>query len=177
MALRELSGKRGAEVLDLLLVQEQVAVAGAAERIRAAHGHALEESLHERLKDRGEQHEDVTLAGDGLRQLDHSRQRPRSLDDRRTRIAPETTAALELPREVQALVENARKGMRRIEADRREERDHFPHALGVQPGELVLRPLRLGEETHALLRKLRKNLLVEQPVLLRDQRMGAFADQ
>src|SRR5207245_10896150 len=35
----------------------------------------------------------------------------------------------------------------------------------------------LGKETNALLRKLRKNLLVEQPVLLRDQCMGAFADQ
>src|SRR6266853_927174 len=65
----------------------------------------------------------------------------------------------------------------RIEADRREERDHFPQEIIVQPGALFPRPLRLGEETHALLRKLRKNLLVEQPVLLGDQRMGAFAYQ
>jgi len=49
MALRELSGERGAKVLDLLLVQEQVAVAGDPERVRTAHGHALEERLHERL--------------------------------------------------------------------------------------------------------------------------------
>ena len=69
MALRELSGERGAKVLDLLLVQEQVAVTGDPERVRAPHGHALKERLHEGLKDRCQQHEDVALAGDGLRQV------------------------------------------------------------------------------------------------------------
>ena len=67
--------------------------------------------------------------------------------------------------------------MRRIEADRREKRDHFPQEIVVQPGALFPRPLGLGEEAHALLRKLRKNLLVEQPVLLSDQRVGALAHQ
>jgi hypothetical protein len=47
----------------------------------------------------------------------------------------------------------------------------------VQPGALFPRPLLLREEAHTLLRKLRKNLLVEQPILLRDQRMGTLADQ
>ena len=177
MALRELSGERGAKVLDLLLVQEQVAVAGDAERVRAPHGHALKERLHERLKDRSQQHEDVSLARDGLRQLDHPRQGAGSLHDRRSGIAPESVAALELHGEIQALVEHARKGMRRIEADRREERDHFPQEIVVQPGALFPSPLRLGEEAHALLRELRKNFLVEQPILLRDQRMSALADQ
>src|SRR6266581_46806 len=177
MALRELSGERGAKVLDLLLVQEQVAVAGDPERVRAPHGHALEERLHERLKDRSQQHEDVALARDGFRQLDHSRQGAGSLHDRRSGIAPEGVAALELHGEIQALVEHARKGMRRIESDGRQERDHFPQEIVVQPGALFPGPLRLREEAHAFLRTPRKNFLVEQPILLRDQRMGALTDQ
>jgi len=46
--------------------------------------------------------------------------------------------------------------MRRIEADRREKRDHFPQEIVVQPGALFRVHLRLREEAHALLRKPRK---------------------
>src|SRR3989475_1065568 len=177
MALRELSGERGAKVLDLLLVEEQVAVAGDPERVRAPYRHALKERLDERLKDRSQQHEDLAPAADALRQLDHSRQGSGSLHDRRSRIAPESVAALELHGEIQALVEHAWKRMRGIESDRREERDHFPQEIVVQPEALFPGPLRLREEAHALLRKPRKNFLGEQAILLRDQRMGTLTDQ
>ena len=109
MALRELPGERGAKVLELLLVQKQVAVARDPERIRTPHGHTLKERLHKCLEDRSQQHEDVALPGDGFRQLDHPRQGPRRLHDRRAGIAPESIAALQLHCEIQALVEHARE--------------------------------------------------------------------
>src|SRR5258706_3342447 len=177
MALRELSGEGGAKVLDLLLVQEQVAVAGNPERVRAPHGHALKERLYEGLKDRSQEHEDLAPAGDGFRQLDHSRQCPRRLHDRRSGIAPEGIAAFQLYGEVEALVEHAREWVRRIETDGRQERNHFPQEIVVQPGTLFPRPVLLREEAHAFVGEPRKKLLVEQPILLGDQRMGTLADQ
>src|SRR5207302_999216 len=55
-------------------------------------------------------------------------------------------------------------------------RNHFPQEIVMQPGALFPRPVLLREEAHALVGEVRKNLLVEQPVLLRDQRVGALAD-
>ena len=57
VALRQLAGECGAQVLDFLLVHEQVAVARHAERIRAIDDHALEQRADERLQDRAELHE------------------------------------------------------------------------------------------------------------------------
>src|SRR5947209_16253087 len=47
----------------------------------------------------------------------------------------------------------------------------------MQPGALFPRPVLLREEAHTLVGEVRKNLLVEQPILLCNQRMGALADQ
>ena len=47
----------------------------------------------------------------------------------------------------------------------------------MQPGALFPRPVLLREEAHTLVGEVRENLLVEQPILLCNQRMGALADQ
>ena len=67
------------------------------------------------------------------RQPDHARQHARRLDDRDRRVAAECVAAAELDDEVERLVGDLRKRMRRIEADRRQQRPHFAPEILARP--------------------------------------------
>ena len=60
----------------------------------------------------------------------------------------ERIAALQHHRDVQGFVENARKGMRRIQPRRRQHRQHFILEITVQPATLTRRPLLAREKVN-----------------------------
>ena len=176
MALRQFALQRLAQVLHLLLLDEEIGVARDAELIRAQHRHAGEELTHVRVQDRGEEDEVVGTGGDVVRQADDARQHARRLHDRGARIAPERVAAFELDREIEALVEDARERVRRVEPDGRQHRHHFAEEVVADPFLLRRRPLGAAQEADLLLRERGEDLVVQQPVLLLDDALHLRRD-
>ena len=176
VALLQLALQRGAQVLDLFLVDEQVGVAGDAELVAAEHVHAGEQLADVGVEHRGQEHVGVLLGAQFARQPDHARQRARCLHDRSARVAAEGIAALEFDGEVQALVEHAREGVGGVEADRRQHRHHLAHEILVDPRALRLGPQAAAQEDHAFLLERGQDVVVEQFVLLRDDLVHLVAD-
>src|SRR5258708_18817104 len=113
--MRELALERTPEIVDLLLVDKEIAVAGDAELVTADHLDAGKELVHEGLHDGGEQH--AVAVGALARQRHDARERARGLHDRELAVAIEGILAFEAHDEVQALVLDAREGARGIEPE------------------------------------------------------------
>ena len=176
-ALRELAFDGAAQVVDLFLVDEQVAVARDAELPAALDLHALEQLADAALHDRRQvaEHERPGVAL-GARDLHDAGQRPRHLQDREVGVAPERVGALELDDEVQALVLDARERARRIERERREHGFHV--LLEVSFEHLVDTAWHAGalQQLDARLDQCRRQHVVEDPVLLADEAACARVD-
>jgi hypothetical protein len=173
VALRQLALERLAQVLHLLLLDEEVGVARHAELVAPEHVHAREELAHVLVQDRGEEDEVVAALSDPLGKARGARKHARGLHDGHARIPAERVAPFQLHREIEALVEHAREGMRRVEPDRREHGHHLAEEIVAHPLLLRRRPLSPAQEPDALLRERGKDLLVEEPVLLLDDALRA----
>ena len=176
MALRKLALQCLLEVLDLLLLDEEVGVARHPELVAAQHAHAREELADVRVKDGREEREVVLAGGHLAREPDHPGQDARRLDDGRAGIAAECVPALQPDREVEALVEHARKRVRGIEPDGREDRHHLPKEELADPLLLPGRPLAAPQEADALCRERRQDRVVQERVLAIHQRPGDHGD-
>ncbi len=174
MPLRQLALQGLAQVLGFLVVDEQVGVAGDAELVAAFDLHAGEQLADMGVQDRRQEHEAVFAAGDFLRHADDARQRARRLHHGGAGIAAEGVAARQLDREVEALVEHAREGVRRVEPDWRQHRHQLAEEVIADPGRLGLVPVRAAEKMDALLGQLGDDVLVEELVLAGHQCMGGF---
>ena len=138
----------GAQVLDLLLVDEEVGVARDAELVAAQHVHAGEQLAHVRVQDRGQEDEGVlgrrrSPAAGGSR----AAARAAPARSRRRELRPNASRALELDGEVEALVEHARERVRRVEADRRQHRQQLAEEIVADPLPLRRVPLRRAAGT------------------------------
>ncbi|CFT89483.1 Uncharacterised protein [Bordetella pertussis] len=176
IALRQLALQGMAQVGDFLFVDEQVAVARHAPLVTAQHFQAGEQFAHEGPQQRGQQDVAVGMAGDLGRHLDQARQRARRLHHGDGRLAAEGIGARQGHDEIQALVVDARKRMRRIQPDRRQQR----HDVAIED---LARPLLLlrvpfgGVMQHdALGLQARQDIVVEQGVLARHQRVHLDLD-
>jgi hypothetical protein len=176
VALRQLALERLAQVLHLLLLDEEVGVARDAELVAAEHVHAREELAHVLVQDRGEEDEVGGAVRHVLGQAYHSRQHARGLHDRRARVAPEGVAPLELDGEVEALVEDPREGMRGVEPDGCQDRHRLAEEVVADPLLLARGPLGAAQEPDALLGERRQDVLVEEAVLALDDALRARRD-
>jgi hypothetical protein len=124
--------------------------------------HAGEQLVDVRVQDRRQEHEAVLAAGDLRRQQDDARQGPGRLHDRDARLAAEGVLAGQLDHEVQALVEEPRERVRRVEAERRQHRHHLVerNACGSRPS--ARRSIPAPQEDDALHVEGRQDLVVEQ---------------
>ncbi|MCY1221257.1 hypothetical protein D9M72_333050 [compost metagenome] len=91
------------------------------------------------------------------------------MHDRIAGAAPECILALELNREVQALVENARERMRGIQPDGCQDRHQFGEEEIADPGFLLSVPRWPSQEADLLLCHGWNQHVIEQAVLLIDQ--------
>ena len=177
--LRQFALDRRAQVLHFFLVDEEVAVARDAELVAAEHVHPGEQFADELVQDRGEEDEGIGAVAQLARQQDHARQHARRLHDGGVGTAPEGVLAFEFDGEVEALVEDAREGVRGVEPDRRQYRHHLAQEEAADPLALRLVPVRAAQEADAFGVERRQDFLVEQRVLRLDQgaRFGADAQQ
>ncbi len=176
VAARELALDRAQEVVDFLLVHPQVAVARDPELVAALDAHAREELAHLVVHDRGEHHEVVRALADVLGQRDQARQRARHLHHGVAGRAAERILAVDLEHEVEALVEDPREGVRRVEPHGGQHRQHLAQEVLAHPALLAGAPLRALDDADVLRLELGQELLVEHAVLLGDQRVRALAD-
>ena len=133
-ALEELAFERCHQVVDVLVVDEKIAVARDAELVAAVDLHAGEQLIDERVNDRRQEHE-VRLAGalQRRRQRDQPRQRARRLHDRAAARPAESIPAVQADDEIQALVQNARKRPSGIERRGAQERHDFSAEVLLEP--------------------------------------------
>ena len=174
-AMRELALERAPQVVDFLVVDEQIAVAGDAELVAAHHLDAGEELVNERLHDRREQHAGTGRPRTGQRH--DAWQRARRLHDGELAVAIERILALEPYDEVQALVLNARKGPCRVETERGEHRLDLTLEVLLEPIGLLAGPVRAPEERHALRGELGQEQLIQAAILVGDQLGRAVMDR
>ena len=168
--------QREREVLDIFLVDEQLAVAGDAELVGAGHAHAGEQLVDELVQDARQKDEVVRFFGDFVGQAHDARQRARRAQQGHVALAPECVAAFERNREVEALVEDARERMRWIEAERRQHRHHFVLEVTLQPAGLLGRPLVARDEADAFAVEFRQQRVVPECVLRADEFEHACAN-
>ena len=176
IAIRELALERAHQVVGLFLVDPQVAVARHAELVAALDLHARERLAHVRVHHRREQHEVEGPGRDAVGQLDQARQRARHLHDGRAALASVGVVARHGHDEIERLVVDARKRMRRVEPHRRQHRQDLVGEVALDPRLLALVPVGALEQPNALALERGQEHLVQQPVLLRDERVSALAD-
>ena len=176
-ALEQLAFERVLQVVDVFVVDEQVAVTRDAELIAAVDLHAREQLIDERVDHRRQKHEiRLARAFDGDGQRNQARQRARCLDDRAMARPAERVAAVQAHDEVQALVENSRDRPRRIERRRAQDRHDLGLEVLLEPLPLRRRPIVAPHEANAFVAQRRDELVVEHAVLLADERAGLFRD-
>ena len=137
--------------------------------------HALEEARHEFFDDGRQQYEALVATAIGGQWHD-AWQRARCLHDRQRRFATEGVFAVQADHEVQALVLDPRKGSRRIERQRRQNRLDFLFKIIGQPVAGCLRPFAARHEYDTGLAQCRQQHLAEAGILLGDQTSGAVVN-
>ncbi len=142
MPLRQLALQGFAQILDFLLVNEQLAVAGDAELVATLHLHPCEQFPDMGVQDGRQEYKAMRATGNFLGQADNTRQRARRLNDGRAMSAAEGVPSLQLDYEVQALVQYARKGMCRVQTDRGQDRHQLLEEVSPDPLRLRDRPIR-----------------------------------
>src|SRR6185312_919875 len=171
-AVRELAFERPAQIVDLLLVDEKIAVAGDAKLVAADHLDAGEELLYESLDDAGEEYERAAAAF--YRHRHHTRQGAGRLHDGEIAVAAEGILALQADDEVEALVLDARKGTRRVESEGTQHRLDLQLEVTLQPLLPLGSPLLAPEEHDVARGERRQQHLVETAVLPGHETGGAL---
>ena len=165
MARRQFALQRDAQIGDFVFVDEQFAVARDAELVAATHHQIRKQLAHETLQQRAQQHEAVRIARQFLRHAHEPRQRARRLHDAHQRLAAERILAFQFDDKVQAFVEHARKRMRGIEADRRQDGQQFVEKVVPRPFGLRFIPCFRAVKINAFLFERREYCVVQHAVL------------
>ena len=167
---------RSQQVVDFFLVDEQFAVSRYPELVAPLDSHTREKLVDVGVDDRGQEHEIAGAAGDTLRQPHQAWQRTGSLYDCEFYGTPEGVGRLDGNDEVEALVQDAREGMRGIQGQRTEDGHQFAAEVTLDPGFLFRRPHLPAQEADALVGQLGYQLFIEYAVLVEHQLVGAGAD-
>ena len=175
LTLRQFALQRHHQILGFLLVHQQVAVASDAELITAGGLHPRKQIVHVRVNHRRQEHKIIRArARDVGRQPDQSRQRAWRLHHRKAGVAAKRVLARQRGDEVQRLVEDARKRMRRVQPQGGQHRHQLGFKIIAQPDVLFLAAVGAAHEADFFLLQRRHQHLVEHAVLLVHQRVRAL---
>jgi hypothetical protein len=172
----QLATQRAGQVFDIFGIERQVGVSGQTELVAALHLHALEQVIGVGVDHRRQEHIVVARAADFFRHLDDPWQQTRCRDDRQTGVATEGVDAFQLDDEVQALVHQQRERVRRVEADRGDDRRNLVAEVAAHPGLELDRPVAATDEAHLMLFQLRQQNVVEDRVLTVNMAVDQLAD-
>ncbi len=103
-------------------------------------------------------------------------QRARRAHQRKMALVPERVATLQYHRDVEGLVEDARKRVRRIQPQRRQHGHHLVLEISLQPATLARTPALVGEDVDLFGVELGTDLVLPGGVDLGDQVQHAAAD-
>ena len=182
MALRQFALNLDAQILGLFFVDEQVAVARDAKLMAAEHLHAGKQFADEGVQYRGKENEAVFVicaiftTAQRRGQTDDAWQQARRLNDGDAGMATEGILAVEFDGEIQTLVEDTWKRVGRIQSDRRQHRHQLAQKIIANPRRLRCAPVGTQEEMDAFGGQFGQESLVEQRILLGDQRVRFTAD-
>ena len=175
LPLRELAFQRLPQVLDFFFVEPEIRVARHAE-LRVRDDLASLEHLVRVLVDHARQKDErVGRHSPAVRQRNDPRQKARRLQDRDARLAAERVLTRELDDEVQALVDDEGKRVRRIEADRRQQRLDLALEILGHPRALPQAEIQAADQPDTRVRKRRQDFFVQHPILFVDQPMRLLA--
>ena len=172
-ALAQFVAERAAQVGHFLLVHEQVAVAGEAERALRPDGEPGEQLAHEALDDGRQQHDAVWHTGHFGRHLEGDGQHAWCLHDGEARASAEGVTPVQLDGEVERLAGDARERMGRVQGDGGEQRLDLAHEDLVGPVAQGVVPLGGEEDLHAFGFQRRQDVAAQHLVLALDQLAGA----
>ena len=175
-ARRQLSLQRPQQVVHLLFVHKEVAVARNPKLIDAGGLHAGEQLVHVRVDDRRKQDEVIRPFGAGLRQPHHPGQGPGRLDDGLAAVAAKGVLALEVDDERQALVQGVREWMGRVQADGAHDGRQFMIEVALDPLSLGVAPFLLVDEADVLCAQGRQQHFVQHRILLVYDRSSGLGD-
>ncbi len=118
----------------------------------------------------------VARAADFFRHLDNPRRQARCRDDRQAGVATKGVDTLEFDDEVQAFVHQQRERVRRVEADRGDDRGDLVTEIAAHPGLELGRPVTATDEADLMFFQLRQQDVVEDRVLTIDVTVDQFTD-
>lgn len=174
---REQLATQGAgQVFDVFGIEREVSVSGQTELVAAFYLHALEQVIGVGVDHRRQEHIVVTGAADFFRHLDDPWQQTRRRDDRQTGIATKGVDTFQFNDKVQALVHQQRERVRRVEADRGDDRRDLVAEVAAHPGFDLDRPVAATDEAHLVLFQLRQQNVVEDRVLTINVTVHQLAD-
>ena len=132
----------------------------------AFHRHAAKQLVHILMHDGRQKHKAVFAIADMLRQPNRTRQNARCLHNRHARSASKRILAIQFHHKIQRFIQRARKRMRRIQANRRENGQQFAVEIIFNPFALRARPLLAAVEHNVFLRQRGQQFLVKYLILL-----------
>ncbi|MNI37173.1 hypothetical protein D3C73_912530 [compost metagenome] len=165
-----------AQVGDFFLVNKQVAVAGDAPLVAAQHFQAGEQFAHKGPQQGRQQNEAFRMAGQLGRHLDQARQGARRLHHGNRGLPAEGVGARQRHNEIQALVVDAGKRMRRVQTDGGQQRHHIAVEHLARPLLLLGVPFGSVMQGDALCLHGGQNVVVKQVVLPRHQGVHGVLD-
>ena len=166
MALLQPQAQGGTQVFYIVFIDFQVGIAGDAKLRKLPHFAANKQIGQVRPDDAGQRQEElvaVFLAPAG--HVDEARQDTRYLDDGDFVFTAKGIAPAQPDDEVQRLVGDLRKRVRRIQPDRNQQRPHGAFKIRLDPAPLHRIALAMRHDTDALLRKRWQQFLVVQRIL------------
>ncbi|VVN75115.1 hypothetical protein PS687_05804 [Pseudomonas fluorescens] len=172
----QLTAQGTGQVFDVFGVQRQVGVTGQAELVAALDLHALEQVIGVGVDHRREEYIVVASAPHLFRYLDDPWQQARGRDDRQAGIATEGVDTFQLDDKVEAFVHQQRERVRRIEADRSDDRRDLVAEIAAHPGLDFGGPVTATDEADLMFFQLRQQDIVEDRVLAVHMAVHQLAD-
>ena len=168
---RQLAFQGDQQIIDFLVIDKQLAVAGHLELVTACGLHAGEQVVHMGMDDGGEQHEVPFARADFFRQARHPGQGPGRLNDGQPVFPAKGVFALQRDDEIKILVQHAGERVGRIQSDGAQHRQHIAVEIAFHPAGDGRLPGAPARQPYLRLGQLRHNDLVQHGVLGGDQLM------
>ena len=164
------------QIVDLFLVNKQITVARHPELVTACDFHAGEQIPHMRMDNRRQEDIIMRTVAAGFRQTYQSGQGARSLHNGTATGPTKGILTLQRDDEIKALIEDARKRMGRVQAQRAQYRQQFMAEIVRYSAFLLAIPLGAFEKSNILLGQKRNQVFIQYAVLLVHQTVCLITD-
>ena len=157
---------RRAQVAQIVVFHRQIAVARQPELVAAFHRHAAKQLVHIFMHNGRQKHKAIFAIANAFRQPNCAGQNARGLHDCHARSASKRILSIQFHHKIQRLIQRARKRMRCVQANRRENRQQLAVEIIFNPFALLIVPLLAAVKHDIFFGKRRQQFLVKYLILL-----------